>query len=414
MEAGERIQIIGIGDDGVDGLTEAARQSLAAADVLVGTARCLKIADNSQATLVETGADPQQIVTAIQQHAGQRMVVLTTGDPLFYGLARYLCDQLGKEQFDVVPHVSSMQLAFARVKESWDEAYLANLAAVDLARVVGKIRQAEKAGLFTTEEVTPARLASELLKHGVDYFTAYVCENLGSPNERVTQGELSELAEREFGALNVVILIRKAGVPDRPAALAGQRLFGNPDDMFLQSQPKRGLLTPQEVRTIALSLLDLGTASVVWDVGAGSGSVSIEAARLAYEGSVFAIEMEPQDHQLITENAQRFGVHNVRPTLGQAPDVWSQLPDPDAVFIGGAGRAVASIAEQALQRIKAGGRLVINVNSIDNLAAVLAKLKPVAPDIAVRMINIAETTTQLDALRFESRNPTFLISLVKD
>lgn len=410
----DKIQIIGIGDDGFDGLTESARASVQQAELLVGTKRCQQMVGDAQAERIETSGDPQQIVDALHAWRGKRVVVLTTGDPLFYGLARFLCNQMGKELFEVVPNVSSMQLAFARVKESWDEAYLANLAVVELDRVVGKIRKTEKAGLFTTEDVTPARLAKELLTHGIDYFIAYVCENLGSPDERVTQGELNELVDQDFGPLNVVILVRKPGVPDRPESMAGQRLFGNPDEMFLQSQPKRGLLTPRDVRTIALSLLDLGRSSIVWDVGAGSGSVSIEAARLAAEGTVFAIEMEPQDHQLIIENAERFGVDNVRPALGQAPEVWSDLPDPDAVFIGGAGRAVAGIAAQALARLKPRGRLVINLNSIDNLSAVLAKLKPVSADIAVRMINLAEATTQLESLRFESSNPTFLISLVKD
>jgi precorrin-6Y C5,15-methyltransferase (decarboxylating) len=412
--ADSRIQIIGIGDDGRDGLTEAARNSIQQAEVLVGTARVLDMTGNQSAERVETGGDVETIVRSIESSGGKRIVVVTSGDPLFYGLARYLCDSMGKDRFEVVPHVSSMQLAFARVKESWDEAYLANLASVDLPRVIGKVRSSEKAGLFTTDEVTPARLASELLQHGIDYFTAYVCENLGSPNERVTQGELTDLASSEFAPLNVVILIRKPDIPDRPEAMAGQRLFGNPDEMFVQSQPKRGLLTPQEVRIIGLSLMDLGPRSVVWDVGAGSGSVSIEAARLAHEGTVYAIEMEPQDHQLIIENAQRFGVANVQPTLGQAPEVWSDLPDPDAVFIGGAGRAVATIAEQAYGRLKSGGRLVVNVNSIDNLSAVLAKLKSFESDVAVRMVNIAEAKAQLETLRFEAKNPSFLMSLTKN
>jgi precorrin-6Y C5,15-methyltransferase (decarboxylating) len=409
--AEEKIRIVGIGDDGMDGLMEAARVAIENAAVLVGTGRCLAMVPEGAAKRVETGGDLDEIVSALRANEGQSIVIVTSGDPLFYGLARYLCDAFGKERFEVVPHVSSMQLAFARVKEPWEEAYLANLASVDLPRVVRKVRSSEKAGLFTTEETTPARLAQELLRHGIDYFTAYVCENLGSPNERVTQGELADLAAETFAPLNVVILIRKPNVPDRPAAMAGLQLFGNPDEVFLQSQPKRGLLTPMEVRIIALSLLDLGTSSIVWDVGAGSGSVSIEAARLAYEGTVFAIEMEPQDHQLIVENAERFGVRNVQPTLGQAPDVWADLPDPDAVFIGGAGRAVATIAEQAWSRLRAGGRLVVNVNSIDNLNGVLGKLKPVSADVAVRMINIAEATTQLEALRFESKNPSFLISV---
>ncbi len=155
-----------------------------------------------------------------------------------------------------------------------------------------QIRGAEKAGLFTTESCPPAKVARALLDRGIDYFTAYVCENLGSPDERVTQGELEEIAGQQFAPLNVMILVRKPNVPDRPREAIGRRLFGNPDDAFLQSKPKRGLLTPAEVRAMALAEMDLGPASIVWDIGAGSGSVAIEAAQIAPQGTVFAIEMD--------------------------------------------------------------------------------------------------------------------------
>src|SRR4029079_17662394 len=120
----------------------------------------------------------------------RRPVLVSGGDPLFYGVARYLCDRLGKDQFEVVPHVSSMQLAFARIKESWEDAYLTNLAGRPMEAVIDRIRTAEKVGLFSSDECSPARLGRELLERGIDYFRAYVCENLGSPDERITQAEL--------------------------------------------------------------------------------------------------------------------------------------------------------------------------------------------------------------------------------
>ena len=120
-----------------------------------------------------------------------------------------------------------------------------------------------------------------------------------------------------------MILVRKARVADKPGQI-GTRLFGNPDDCFLQSRPKRGLLTPAEVRALALSELGLRTDSVVWDVGAGSGSVGLEAARIARDGTVHAIEMDSDDHHLIQENAQRFGVTNLRAVLGKAPEAWAR------------------------------------------------------------------------------------------
>ena len=131
-----------------------------------------------------------------RRQASRRTVVLASGDPLFYGTARYVCAKLGKDRFEVVPHVSSMQLAFARVKESWEEAFLTNLAGQSIERVIDRIRTSETAGLFTSEQWPPAAVAQALLEHGIDSFQAYVCENLGSPDERVTQGSLAEIARR--------------------------------------------------------------------------------------------------------------------------------------------------------------------------------------------------------------------------
>ncbi|MFI4875759.1 MAG: precorrin-6y C5,15-methyltransferase (decarboxylating) subunit CbiE [Blastopirellula sp. JB062] len=413
MNATAKIHIIGIGDDGFEGLTAQATQRIGAADLIVGVPQVLEYVESVAAEKLPVDANLDSIVQRVRDSAGKNIVVLTSGDPLFYGVARYLCDVIGKEHFEVLPHVSSMQLAFARVKESWDEAYLANLATQSLERVVQNARLAEKVGLFTTEEHAPADVAKALLNQKLDYFSAYICENLGSPNERVTQGELVEIAEQQFGPLNVMILIRKPGVPDRPIELVGKRLFGNPDEVFLQSKPKRGLLTSAETRAIALSQLDLGPTSVVWDVGAGSGSVSIEAAMIAAEGAVYAIEMDPADHGLIKSNADSFGVTNLTPILGQAPEAWEDLPDPDSIFVGGAGRQVRGIAEAAFARLKPGGRIVINIGSIENLHEVHELLQRLAGEARATMINIAHSTYQLERHRFEALNPTFLITATK-
>lgn len=410
----EKIHIIGIGDDGYESVTEPARRLIEAADLLVGAEKTLRCVPDGAAQRITVGTDLDSVVDELRNQTSGRVVVLATGDPLFYGTARYLCDKLGKDRFEVMPHVSSMQLAFARVKESWEEAYLTDLAARPLERVVDKVRTAETVGLFTTEVCRPRDVAAGLLARGIDYFTCYVCENLGSPDERVTSGELAEIAEMDFAPLNVLILVRKPGVPDRPVDAVGRRLFGNPDETFLQSKPKRGLLTPAEVRALALAELDLGAMSTVWDVGAGSGSVAIEAAQIAVNGTVYAIEMDPDDHSLIVENAQRFGVRNLVPVLGQAPDAWSDLPDPDAVFVGGSGREAKLLVEASFARLKSGGRLVTNVGSVENLHDLDAALAALAGDVKLLMINLARGTEQLERVRFEALNPSFLLSVVKE
>lgn len=408
MGRDERIYIIGVGDDGEQGLTSAAREIIAAADLLIGPAACLDSVE-SPAERIAIGASLDEIVQRIQAETGSRIVVLASGDPLFYGTARFLTERLGKDRFEVIPHVSSMQLAFARIKESWDEAYLTNLATQGLDRVVERVRTAEKVGVFTTEQSPPSLICQALLDRRIDYFTAYVCENLGAPDERVTQGDLSEIAQQQFGSLNVLILIRRSEAPDQPVSMAGKRLFGNPDEMFLQSRPKRGLLTPAEVRSIALAEMSLGEKSIVWDVGAGSGSVAVEAAMIARLGHAYAIEMDPEDHQLIEANATRFGVQNLTAVLGKAPEAWTDLPDPDAIFVGGTGRQVRDIVKLSLPRLKPGGRLVASVLSLENVVAVRQLLAEASGADDVWMVNVARGAHQLERLTFESLNPSFLI-----
>ena len=410
--AEEKVHIVGIGDDGVEGMTAQARRLVEAADVLVGPESCSTLVPAVIRGRLVSAANLEELVERIEAAGAKRVVVLASGDPLFYGTARYVCSKLGKDRFEVVPHVSSMQLAFARVKESWEDAFLANLSGQSIERVVDRVRSSETAGLFTSDQWPAPAVARALLDEGIDYFQAYVCENLGSPDERVTQGSLADIAKDSFATPNVMILVRKARVADKPGQV-GTRMFGNPDECFLQSRPKRGLLTPAEVRSLALAELQLRPTSEVWDVGAGSGSVGLEAARIARDGRVHAIEMDPDDHALIRENAARFGVMNLNPVLGRAPEAWASLPDPDAIYVGGSGRDVAMLVEQAWSRLKPGGRLVTACNSIENLAAMHTLLRSRSNDAAYWMVNIARGIEQLDRIRFEAINPIFLIAATK-
>ncbi len=411
--AAEKVFIVGIGDDGVEGMTSHAVRLVESAERLVGPDSCRDLVPARLRDRLETVGSLDELVERIEELAGRQLVVLASGDPLFYGTARFVCSRLGKDRFEVVPHVSSMQLAFARVKESWEDAYLASLSGLStIERVIEKIRTVDTAGLFTSEQWPPNVVAASLLEQGLQGYQAYVCENLGSPDERVTQGSLKEIASDSFGPLNVMILVRPSGPLEAPDE-GGRRLFGNRDELFLQSRPKRGLLTPAEVRSLALAELSLTAASVVWDVGAGSGSVAVEAARLAPEGEIYAIEMDPDDHRLIEENAQRFGVGNLRAILGRAPEAWADLPRPDSIYVGGSGRAVANLVEQAWEQLKPGGRLVTNCNSIENLAAVHALLRARSDDAAYWMVNIARGIEQMDRIRFEAINPNFLMAATK-
>ena len=412
-ERTDKIFIVGIGDDGLQGLTQVAQRRIADAELILGAQRSLDLIPDCGAETVAIGADLGELIRRIEGSAGKRVVALATGDPLFYGVARYLRDRLGKDRFEVLPHVSSMQLAFARVMESWEDAYLTNVANQPLATIVDRIRIAETVGLFTDERYPPPRIARALLDDRIDYFKVYVCENLGSRDEVVMQGTLAEIAEMEFGPLNVMILARLPDVPDSQRRGAALKLFGNPDEVFLQSRPKRGLLTPAEVRALALAQLRVQRQSVVWDVGAGSGSVSVEAAQLAAEGKVFAIEPDVEDCRLIRDNAATFGVENIEVVMGHAPKAFAPLPDPDCVFVGGAGRETLGIVSEAFDRLRPGGHLVTNVASLENVSAATSTLKSVVDEVGLLMVNLARGTHQLESIRFEALNPSFLVFVSK-
>jgi precorrin-6Y C5,15-methyltransferase (decarboxylating) len=408
-----KITIVGVGDDGSPGLSQQATEVIARATKLYGSTALLERFCNAAVDQQVLGPDLDRLASELES-APPGSVVLASGDPLFYGTARFLCERLGKETFEVIPHVSSMQLAFARVKESWDEAYLTNVANQPLDRIVEKIRTAEKVGLFTSQEVPPSRIAELLLSKGIYYFTAYVCENLGAPDERVTKCELKELVLQKFALLNVLVLLRHNGTPDQQVLTKNRRLFGNPDEFFKQSRPKRGLLTTSEVRSIALSEMNLRPNSIVWDIGAGSGSVAIEAAQIANQGKVYAIEMDAEDYGLMLENAKHFGVENLVGVLGQAPKAWEKLPDPHAIFVGGTGRAVTSIVQASWPRLQTGGTLVVNVMSIENVSDLQQYfVHDMGLEPQLWMIQISRGTYQLEKHRFETANPSFLVKVTK-
>src|SRR5688500_2891185 len=216
MSVESKIHIIGVGSDGLSGLTGKPRELLQSAELILGSEHALALLPEPEAERLEIGANLPEVVQTLEANlATKRIVIVASGDPLFYGVARYLCDKLGPERFEVWPHVSSMQLAFARIKESWEEAFLTNLATHTLETVLDRIRTADIVGIFTSEDDNPPTIAKQLLARGLDYFRAFVCENLGGPDERVTQGELHEIQDMEFDPLNVMILKRKPGRPDQ-------------------------------------------------------------------------------------------------------------------------------------------------------------------------------------------------------
>ena len=357
----------------------------------------------------------KEVAAAIQDQAGKRIVVLASGDPLFFGIGKYLASRLGPEALEVIPAPSAMQLAFARAGESWEDTALVSVHGKPMENLDAPAMEAAKLGVFTDEKNSPAAVVRHLMALGCGDFRAVVCENLGAADEKVSRyGSLAELAGASPGPLNVLILLRKgeeggALPPLDPASLPA---VGIQDGSFAYRQPKKGLITKMEVRVVSLAKMALRPGDVVWDVGAGSGSVSVEAARLVGpKGRVFAIEKNREDFEYIEKNLRRFGVADrIAAVCGKAPDGMDKFDAPDAVFVGGSGGEMPAILDLAKARLRPGGRIVVNAVTVESLGAAAAWFKASGLAWEMAMLGVSRSAPILDMNRFEALNPVFVVS----
>lgn len=397
------VKIIGVGDDGADGLFPTCRRWIEEADTLVGGERHLAFFPASSAERIPIknglGAVLERIDRA--RHQG-RVVVLASGDPLFYGIAGLIARKLGPEQVEIHPHVSSLQLAFARMKESWQDAAVESVHGRKLEGLAQRIDGKEKVALLTDATNDPSAIARYLIRFGMTEYRAFVAENLGGEGERCGWWELEEMAEASFSPLNIVVLKRK---PDAEPPRWG---LGIDDHEFAQRKPDRGLITKKEVRVLSLSEMRLAPDSVVWDIGAGSGSVSVEAARMAPFGQVFAIEKNEADLANIDANRVKFRA-DFAVIHAKAPDGLDQLPDPDAVFIGGSGGELRELLRVCCDRLKPGGRIVVHAATLETLHQTREGLSEAGFDTRVTMVQTARSKLILNLTRLEGFNPVFII-----
>lgn len=290
------------------------------------------------------------------------VAILATGDPLFFGIGRTLLDFFGPERLLIFPALSSMQLAFSRFKIPWDDARFLSLhgsppnqdANPFSCPLSPLLLNRDKLFLFTDHRSSPDRISQTLLEEcgmaiNSDYLV-HVAENLGVAEERLHTGTFAEMAARTFGPLTVMIIIKTT--PSNP--LCG---FGLIEDEITHS---RGLITKNEVRAATLHALKLPSHGVFWDIGGGSGAISLEAARLYPALQVVTVEREDEQIANIQQNRQRFRAWNLQGIQGSAPEILTSLPDPDRVFIGGSGGHLCAIIEYATRRMRPGGLIVVN------------------------------------------------------
>lgn len=374
------IHVVGIGLEGAESLTGIARQQVQQASLLVGSARHLGyFSDHAAERLVvsdfvEAIAQIRQYLLAPPVTSQPVVVILTSGDPLFFGLGRLLLEEFPPEQLTFHPHTSSVQLAFSRVKLPWQDARVISAHGRSLDELMSALQQGANKIAVLTDRIRSPEAIAQLLE-ALSLTTGYrmwVCENLGGADERVVQiVNLNTLDHQTFAALNVVIL-EKMPQDATPLALDTLPLIGIADEDFLSFPDRPGLMTKREIRTLILAELALQPGQIIWDIGAGTGSVAIEIARNCSTSKIYAIEKTAIGLTLIQKNCQRFHVNNIVAIHGSAPSGLADLPAPDRIFIGGSGGTLTQILDACSAQIKPTTRLVMAIATLEHLTEALA------------------------------------------
>jgi precorrin-6Y C5,15-methyltransferase (decarboxylating) len=405
------VTVVGIGDDGCVGLSARGRNAIAAAQVLVGGERHLAfVPEFTGERIVVKGAMAAVLERVAAAAEDANVCVLASGDPLFFGIGAAIVARVGAAHVEIIPQPSSMQLAFARAGLRWEDAAIVSVHGRPLTGVVARLRARAKAALLTDDERSPARIAAHLVAHGDAGWRAWVCERLGGPGERVRAfASLEALAAvTDVDPLNVLLLERSDPDWRPPPAIPFL-----PEEDFAKRVPKLGLITKREIRLLSLAAMALAPDATVWDIGAGSGSVSIEAGLLAPHGQVFAIEVDPECVAMARDNARAHGADHVTIVAGRAPDALADLPDPDAVFVGGSKGSMAAIVDVALARLRPRGRLVVNAITLDNAAEVYQALRGRGLTPEVTLVQVSRAAPLASYLRYEALNPIQIFTVTR-
>lgn len=338
-----RISVIGL--DGSP-LSAAAEEALKRAEVVAGGGRHLEAASVGQERAAVLEGDLSGAMSRLEKASSA--AVLASGDPGYFGIVRSLAERFGSESLEVSPAVSSVALAFARAGIPWDDAVTVSAHGRDPRRAVNVCRAYPKVAVLTSPGFGPEQLAESLRGEGWER-TLVVAERLGGAEERVFRGAPENVAAMEWGEPNVVIsLDEKREVGGKPWISGPERAAGwaLSEEEF---EHRSSMITRPEPRALALSRLAPRPGDLVWDVGAGSGSVAVECARLG--SAAVAVEREPESCERVRRNAYRHGAY-VRVVEGEAPGALGGLPEPDAVFIGGTGGGFEKTIELCVSRAR--------------------------------------------------------------
>jgi precorrin-6B C5,15-methyltransferase / cobalt-precorrin-6B C5,C15-methyltransferase len=395
------VHIIGLGMSPGD-LTQKARDLVEAAEVLAGGRRHLDYFASHAGKKIVLGKDLTGALEEIKSAAhGKQVVVLASGDPNYYGIGRRLTEFLGSGNVVVHPNITAVQSACGLLKISWDDAVVVSLHGRGMKKLTEVLGRAAKIIVYTAGAETPGEIARLLQMSGRPEYKMCVLENLGEENQRFAWLNPAEVENQTFSALNMVVLLGEA-----EEGASGLHL-GLPETALAH---EAGLITKTEIRAVVLAKLQLGPGQVLWDVGAGCGSVGLEASLLLPGGRVLAVEKHPERLQQITANMSRYQVSNMEVVCGAAPACLADLPRPDRVFIGGGGSRLSQILEAVLPRLQPHGRVVVAATLLATLQTASDVIQSQGWEIEICQVQVSRSRPLGGSAYLQALNPVWIIA----
>jgi precorrin-6B C5,15-methyltransferase / cobalt-precorrin-6B C5,C15-methyltransferase len=382
-------------------LPEQARTVIDSADLLIGGRRLLAWFPGHAGETLVLGRDPGRVLKDLEKKLpGCRVVLLASGDPNFFGIAALAYRSLGTQRVRVLPQVTAFQAAFARMREPWDDAVFISVHGRNISCLNRIVNGTGTFVVYCDATNTPARVAGYLtgIDTGLGRCRTWVFDRLGTPDEQVHRGLLKKFLQRACSPLSMLVIIKETPPP--------ARTLGIDDDLFVH---QRGMITRRDIRVLSLARLRLGDARVLWDIGAGSGSISVEAAA-HYPGlQVYAVEQDEARYRELAENIAAFKVPSVTAVHGAAPAALKALPDPDAVFIGGSDARLSAILRAVRPRLSPGGHVVINCVLPDTLSEVSAWLHRHRWRYDVTAVQLSRLSPEKKPPIFRAQNPVCIV-----
>jgi precorrin-6Y C5,15-methyltransferase (decarboxylating) len=420
------VDVIGTDASGVECLSPALQGLLASADLVAVPRRLLEqthlwlLAQHPHrqeippAHLPELreSDDPTALLPLLQGAlaADRRVVLLASGDPLWFGIGRLLLQAFPTGQLRFHPAPTSLQLAFARIGRPWQDGSWLSLHGRDPEPLAAELQRRPAAlAVLCDPGAGGAESVRRILKaSGLEAaYGCWLCERLGHPQERVLRLAPDQPTPADLDPLHLVLLVAEAPAAPDPASLP---LFGIDDGLWLQHPDQPGLMTKREVRIQLLADLDLPAAGVLWDLGAGVGSVGLEALRLRPELRLWAVERRAGAAALLAANAVRLSVEPAGLIEAAAPAALAQLPDPDRVLIGGGGRDRRAVLEAVLQRLRPAGVVVVPLATLEALAELRLLLETAGLQVAIRQLQVWRGAPLGDGTRLAPLNPVLVLS----